>query len=53
MPGLTLNDMRTVPLLTRATLLAMLCAGAVAAAARAAKAITPAFATEILRVVIC
>jgi hypothetical protein len=50
-PGLALNDIRTVPLETRATLLAMLCAEATVAPARAAKAITATFATEVLRCV--
>jgi len=42
-----LNDMRTVPVVTRPTLLAMLWAGALLVPARAAKAITPAFAIQV------
>jgi hypothetical protein len=53
-PGRALNDIRTLPFETRATLLAMLCAEATVAPARAAKAITDAFATEVLnQVLIC
>jgi hypothetical protein len=47
-PGFAVNDIRTVPLDTRATLLAMLCAEATVAPARAAKAMTAAFATEVV-----
>ncbi len=47
-PGLTLNDMRTVPLLTRATLLAILWARATpAVAARAARTATV-LATDVI-----
>src|SRR6476620_4618840 len=48
-PGFALNDIRTVPLETCATLLAMLCAEDTVAPARAAKAMTAAFATEVVR----
>jgi hypothetical protein len=53
-PGFTLNDMRTVPLFTRATLLAMLCAGSTAATVRAARTIPPVLATDVIvNVLIC
>jgi hypothetical protein len=49
-PGLAANDIRTVPLLTRPTWLAMLCAGATtAAAARAARTATADPASDVIR----
>jgi hypothetical protein len=49
-PGLAVKDIRTVPFETRATLLAMLCAGAIAAAAaRAARTIAVVLASDVIR----
>jgi len=47
-PGFTVYDMRMVPLLTRATLLAMLCAGATLATVRAARATLIVLLTELI-----
>ena len=53
-PGFTLNDMRTVPFETRATLLAMLWAGATPATDRAARTIPIVLATDVIvNVFIC